>query len=219
MSVKNKIHADVCSMGKEMGRNEDYAICVPEVGACVADGVGGAPLGDALARLACCVAMGALRTGSSAVEAVERAREHVAEFVQTVDLPRSGTSLAVIKFGESSLEAAWLGDVALIANTKQETDGFVISNLENYPGSHYLCRKSYETPQFMEISLNKLNGVVACTDGVWRRLGVPAIARMMEAPLSVREKAARLAMGEGLRDDSTALVLSVAQREEAAGNA
>lgn len=203
------IRGDVCSVGKRMGRNDDYAIYTPDIGACVADGVGGAPLGDALARLACCVAMRALKDGSSAVEAVNKAKERVVEFVKETDSPASGTSLTVIKFRDDSMEAAWLGDVALFVCMQGANGNQTVSTLEEFPPSHYLCCRKHEEPQHMEIPLKTLNDAVACTDGVWRRLGASAVAKMMESPLSVREKAARLAMGEELMDDSTALVLSV----------
>jgi len=200
-------------MGKSKGKNEDYAIYVPGVGACVADGVGGAPLGDALARLSCCVAMRELRCGKSAVEAICQARDHVAEFVRTVDSPTSGASLTAIKFGDTSMEAAWLGDVALFVNMRSVDGNKTRSTLEECPTSYYMGRTTDEEPQRMEVPMDVLSGVVACTDGVWRRLGTQDIVSMMESTLTVREKAARLAMSEGLQDDSTALVLSVGRQE------
>jgi serine/threonine protein phosphatase PrpC len=219
MSNRDVMHGDTCSVGREVGKNDDYALFVPGVGGCVADGVGGAPLGDAVARLACHVAMRALSSRYSAVEAVDAARDRVEEFIRAVDSPSSGASLVVIAVHDRSVEAAWLGDVAFFICFQSSDGTKILSTLDGFPTSHNLGSRVVEEPCHMEVPFGELDTVVACTDGVWRRLCTSEIARMMTSGVSVREIAARLAMAGHLDDDSTALVVSMNQNRETATHA
>lgn len=207
-----QIEGDTCSAGARAGRNDDYAIYVPGVGGCVADGVGGAPLGDAIARFACHLAMCALCDGSDAMGALEKAREGVREFVRTVNLPSSGASIMIVQLAQDALRAAWTGDVGLFARVMRNGTYVMVSSLP-MADDHMrpLGVGMQGEPGMMFLPLDGLSHVAACTDGVWRRTGRANLARILETASSAREAAARLVLGESHEDDATAMVLRFAQ--------
>lgn len=198
-----------CSVGRQAGRNDDYALFVPGVGACVADGMGGAPLGDAIARYACHVAMRALCDGGDVVGALGKARDGVEEFIRTVDAPSSGASVMVLELCEPDVKVAWMGDVALFAYIRSGDKKRLVSTLtEGEAHMRPLGISVHDGPGIMTIPMEDVDRAAVCTDGVWRKHGRIGLDRILESAGSTREAAAKLVF-EGERfDDATALVLS-----------
>ncbi|MBR3315921.1 MAG: protein phosphatase 2C domain-containing protein [Atopobiaceae bacterium] len=208
--------ADYCSACGLSGHNEDYALVDSEVGVCVADGVGGAPLGDAVSRLLCHTVMGALRDGCSAEEALEVGRCRLKSFLRTVDSPRSGASVMVLRCDAENYEVAWLGDVALFALGKGEQEPQLITSfdLAGDESSHAVNVRSNERPMTAFFPKDDICRFALCTDGVWRDVSSDEIASLLKRDISVREAAARLVLRDTVRDDSTAVVVSPRGVEE-----
>lgn len=115
MSIPKQIETAACSTRGKRKRNEDYALFEPDTGGCVADGVGGAPLGDAIARYACHIAQRELDNGSTASEAAASARMAAERFIEVVDAEGSGASLLVYRLREGGIELASYGNVACVS--------------------------------------------------------------------------------------------------------
>lgn len=207
-----RIEGASCSVGRQTGRNDDYALFVPGVGACVADGMGGAPLGDAIARYACHVAMRALCDGGDAVSALGKACDGVEDFIKTVDTPTSGASIMVMELCAPDVKVAWMGDVALFAHIRYGGKVRHVSTLtEGEAHVRPLGISVHDGPGLMTIPMEDVDRAAVCTDGVWRKHGRIGLDRILESAGSTREAAAKLVF-EGERfDDATALVLSFGQ--------
>ena len=203
-----KVEAEHCSVCGRRPPNEDYVLFERNIGMCIADGIGGAPLGDAVARYACHIAMESLRNGSSPYEAVKQAGECVRRFVTIVDSPGSGASIVVARLNGNILEASWAGDSAIFVPTHKADGPSITSSLErNQPSSSMpLCGKTQPEPGSLFELLAKGDTVVMCTDGVWKSAGPETIARLMLEDGTPREIAARLVLGHQPEDDSTVLV-------------
>ncbi len=203
-----EIEAEQCSVCGRSSPNEDYALFERNVGMCVADGIGGAPLGDAVARYACHVAMDILREGGTAYEAVDGAGKSVRRFVTTVDSPGSGASLVVARVDGDTLDAAWAGDAAIFMLGDAGDDSHVVTNLQCEQPGHAipLCGGPHAQPGRITKALSDGEAIVLCTDGTWRCTDKSTIGNLMVGNASPREMAARLVFGHQSDDDSTALV-------------
>lgn len=224
-----EIEAAQCSVCGRNSPNEDFALFERNVGMCVADGIGGAPLGDAAARYACHVAMGILREGGTAYEAVDGAGESVRRFVTTIDSPGSGASLVVARVDGDSLDAAWAGDAAIFMLGDTGDNPPIMSNLQcDQPESAIpLCGGPRAQPGRITKALTDGESIVLCTDGTWRSVDRNTIGTLMLEGTSPREMVAQLVFGHQSDDDSTALVarfhksghaLSVHRREGSHGH-
>ena len=207
------VEADYCSVCGKGLINEDYALYEEDVGMCVADGIGSAPMGDAAARYACHVAMDALRTGSTACEAVEAAGAQLARFVSAAGSLGSGASLAVAKVAGNLLDVAWSGNVAFFALLFDASGYSLLSSLAcGHPNSYVpLCGRSAKavTPGRLSLPLESVGAFAMCTNGAWRSAGEETIGRILLSDASPREAAARLVFGCQSEDDSTALIARV----------
>lgn len=112
MNTLKQIETATCSTRGKRKRNDDYVLFEPRTGGCVADGVGGAPLGDAIARYACHIAQHELDHGSSASDAATSARIAAERFIDIVDAEGSGASLLVYRLRENGIDLAGYGNVA-----------------------------------------------------------------------------------------------------------
>jgi serine/threonine protein phosphatase PrpC len=212
-----EIEADHCSACGEHPPNEDYVLYEEGTGMCVADGIGGAPLGDAAARYACHIAMDAMRRGLSTREAVETAREGVASFANTIDSPGSGTSLVVARINGDELEASWAGNAAIFVASHAEDEPSLLTSLEcKQPRSDTpLCGGSRACPGRLSLTLQGDEVLAICTDGTWRAAGKEGIGRVLLGDASPREMAARLVLVNQSRDDSTALIARIRRCQHA----
>ena len=115
MNTLMQVETATCSTRGKRKRNEDYVLFEPRTGGCVADGVGGAPLGDAIARYACHIAQHELDNGSSAKDAAASARMAAERFIDIVDAEGSGASLLVYRLRENGIDLAGYGNVACMS--------------------------------------------------------------------------------------------------------
>lgn len=198
-----------CSLRGEKWPNKDYALHDNRVGICVADGIGRAPMGDSLARLACHVAMEALRSRRSASAALRAAGAEVAKFASTVDSPGSGTSLLVAKPDGNTLDVAWAGDVGLFALPLEADDNTLLSNLGD--GRRYGPLGIGLTPRHgtLVLPLEGIDKIAVCTNGAWRGAGVEGIAEFLAEDVNSAKIAASIAHAHDAHHDSTALVARV----------
>ena len=196
----------VCSVGCGRGANADYVCCESQVGICVADGMGGAPYGDFLARFSCHVAMASLREGGSASDALQVARLGVQDLVKTIDSPKSGTTLTVVRFTSRHLQVAWMGDTACFVLLRGANGATVRSTLET-------CSPC-EGQRSTMVEADAIMGFAVCTDGAWRMADDEVMAAILhecaaaDSP-SAKKTAARLAFGAEGRDDATAVVVKL----------
>ena len=206
-----EIEAEYCSTCGNSLPNEDYVLFERDVGMCVADGIGGAPLGDAVARYACHIAMSVLREGGTTYEAVRCAGKQVKRFVTAVDSPRSGASLVVARIDRDKLEASWAGNAAVFLLNRGEDETSLMTNLEHtqLKTTVPLCGTSQARVGRLSTMLEDGDTIVLCTDGTWRCVGNETIGKLMSEGTSPREIAARLVLGHQSDDDSTALVARV----------
>lgn len=194
----------VCSVGRRQGANADYVCSEPHVGTCVADGMGGAPYGDFLARFACHVAMTCLREGGSARDALQVALRDVQDLTDTIDSPKSGTTLMVARFASRCLQVAWMGDTACFVLTRGTSGAVLTSTLEACP--------LHEGVGGVMIDADAIACFAICTDGAWRMTRGDAMAALLsecaaaDGP-SAKKAAARLAFGGEGCDDATAVVV------------
>jgi len=195
-----------CSRAKRDGSNEDYVLVEEGLGFGVADGIGGAPLGDAIARYACHIAMRALKAGDTATDALDLARKRVSDFTTDVDSPRSGTSIAVVRIDSDELDIAWAGDTALY--TLGVDDGQLTSSLDacGTPGTRPLGHGRRGESGSIRIPMEDVYCMAVCTDGVWRSTSVQDLATLLAEDASPRRTSARMVFGSDSRDDATALV-------------
>lgn len=199
---------DYFSVSKEKGPNGDYVLYDELAGACVADGISGAPLGDAISRYACHVAMQALRDGYSASAAITSARERVSRFVADVDSPRSGASIVVAHINANRLEAAWAGDTALFVLRQDSGHTLLISSLDlnSFTNIPPLGEERCGEVGSLSLPLDTINALAICTDGAWRSTGSDRIGKLLAQSTTARKTVAQIVFGHHSRDDSTALV-------------
>ncbi|MDO4805723.1 MAG: protein phosphatase 2C domain-containing protein [Coriobacteriales bacterium] len=202
------IDIDYCSVGKDGRPNEDYVLLGEKMYACVADGIGGAPLGDAVARYACHAAMRVLKRNGSTELAVVAAQDQVMRFVSDIDSLRSGTSLVVIALRGKKLEASWAGDTALFVLKRGREPHEVVSSLDaDLFGTTPPLGKSNDGRMVtVSDSIDDVDCIAVCTDGAWRATGREEIGRLLATEITARETAAKIVLGRPSRDDSTALV-------------
>ena len=200
---------DYCSVGGGGRPNEDYALFEEGLGACVADGVGGAPLGATVARLACHAAMRALREGHSAKAAVLAAQEAVLRLVDEVESPRSGTSLVVARIGKAGIGLSWAGDAAAFVYRREGDGRSFVSTLDtrHFASVPPLGRCNRCQAESLDVDSEVFESMAVCTDGLWRIVGGDEIAILLSADESARATASHIVFGRRLRDDATALVV------------
>lgn len=172
----------------------------------MADGIGSFPMGDALARYACHIALDAMKSGLDAEGSLMRAQQQVAAFVNVADSPGSGAALTVMKKTGDGLELSWLGDVACFLLRKDST------HLESLATPHrmgnqltrYVGQTMYE-PGKMKTSVSHGDKIVLCTDGVWDELTQSDIRRALDESMTPREACAKLVFDRQANDNATAL--------------
>ena len=192
------------SIGKRK-KNDDYVLFEPNIGGCVADGFGGAPMGDAMARLACHAAMEGLSHGLSPVESANRARVEVEKFIGATKSFKSGTTLVVAAPHKDSLVVAWYGDTAFFYQQREERSELV-TNLESCSVSSSIGINR-KRPDSVEIALG--GGTLAiCTDGIWKKSDQNEISQTIEQAACTRELAISLTYLHDNDDNATALAIN-----------
>lgn len=199
---------DICTIKGARASNCDYALYEESVGACIADGMGSSPLGDAVARCVCHIALGSMKAGATPICAIRDACFYARRLIGDLNLTGSGAALTLVKLSRGCFEAAWVGDVAfLIINDRNVR----LSNLESLDTCGNKITRGVglrnEEPHFLETSICKDDRIVVCTDGVWRELGVDALTEFVATSSTPQEAAANLVLGRAACDNATALVV------------
>lgn len=202
------ITGDMCSVKGDKVYNEDYALISPPYGACLADGMGGEQMGEAVARCACKVAMRGLAGGQSAAVSLAKAQAYSRELVENLDCGRSGAALTVVRCDGKNAEVAWAGDVQCMRLSCE--NGLLEAITTPDRGRRGLTNALGKNAIEVNTATCRLSAgdrLLICSDGVWEYVD-PAVVRqhLMEAD-SPLEAAALLTMGRRCPDDATAVVL------------
>ena len=202
------ITGDVCSVKGAKYNNEDYALVEPSLGACLADGMGGEQMGEAVARCACNVAMRALAGGDSAAKALERSQAFSRELVDNLDCGRSGAAVTAVRLNGDEVEIAWAGDVLCMhfsacencLNTVTKPDR-TKRGLTNALGGEATVVNT------ASCALSPGDRLLLCSDGVWECVDTEEVRKTLADAHSPLEAAVSLTMGRRCTDDATAVVL------------
>lgn len=201
---------DICSVKGSMEQNDDYGLYLPNVGACLADGVGGAPFGGAVARYGCQIALSSMRNGLGAFEAVARAGELGNRMIEEMDSPGSGAAITAIGLRGGCLDVAWLGDVAcfhLDGGSRKLTSLGCPERVRGKIKRAIGIGKG--NPGSMTCHIKPHDRIILCTDGVWDELAEETIEQVASMASSPGELCARLVLGREARDNATALALFI----------
>lgn len=180
----------------------------------VADGIGGAPDGDVMSRVACGAALQAVQEGASLVDAFKAANEAAVKVSQWIDNPDCGTTLLLARVHNGFLELAWVGDT--LAYVLRQGQLMQVTPTGRSVGNALEAAVGYELdlqPQTAKVALHPWDRILLCTDGVWEtyasRIGKDAlVARLTECDNApwIAGSIAKEAADEG-SDNATALVL------------
>ena len=201
-------------------KNEDASAISPDGKLfAVADGIGGAPLGDIMSAVACNAAVDAYMKEPALFGAFDAASYETFR-VKGLLRPGSegaGTTFLAAERGESELKVAWVGDSAALL-MREGALSFIAApdNVEHSNELGSALGYFEETlPLYATCSLKAGDRVLLCTDGVW---SVLEAERMVEL-LSTQANAAWLAqlivkeaVGHGY-DNATAIVLAIEEGE------
>ena len=208
MKAAINITGDMCSIKGAKDVNEDYALILPPYGACLADGMGGEQMGEAVARCACKVAMKAMAEGFSASESLERAQAYSRELVDNLDCGRSGAALTVVRYGDGNIEVAWAGDVECMRLSSES--GLLQTVTKPDRGRRGLTNAlggSRMVVNTADCMLDPGDRILLCSDGVWENINLPEIRDSLANAKSPLEAAVVLTIGHKFADDATAVVL------------
>ena len=199
-------------------RNEDYAsFSWKENFFAVSDGIGGAPYGDVMSRLACSAAVRAFDEGEDVYAAFRLANE-VTSVVSDLLGERSGATLLLAEWQGAILRIASVGDTR--AFVLRDGQLRAITDLGRASVNSNALSKAVGygaiDPDVVEERLVAGDRVLLCTDGVWEYLEDVRIAELLgadeSAPL-VAEAIAWEASRVG-RDNSTCVCIYVEDVEQ-----
>lgn len=219
-SIENfEIEAGFHSLTGPRLKNDDSAVLSNIIDAyAIADGIGGAPYGDAASRSACVAAVRACECGDSAEQAFYCGNTAaIKETTVYLDSPDSGTTLVVMKIESGSLSCAYVGDTAVylvrngVINRLTYSGRIGNSNvLESAAGytEHLDCHHAGET-------LEENDVIIACTDGVWATLDSSDMANISDSSKPAASIAQDLVeAAEKTTDDNITAVVLVVRKSE-----
>ncbi|WP_302404827.1 PP2C family protein-serine/threonine phosphatase [Adlercreutzia equolifaciens] len=203
------------SIANPMRSNEDYTKSRLSESGCLlalADGIGGAPFGEALSHVAVNSSL-SYAMDHPIEDAFYLTHEKVIEFVDLLDSQGSGCSLILgcLDQASSALTLVWAGDAIAFLSREGRfnrlCEPFRIKGTNRL--SNCLGAPQKFVPGFLELELRKGDRIMLCSDGVWDSLPNEALANVLEQPLSppilagmVVDKASRHSS-----DDCTALIV------------
>lgn len=208
--------------GRGMSVNDDrHQIESDDAGtlyAAIADGMGGAPYGDAAARVATVAAMRSLLDGLDTSGAIAEAHEEVSKLNAVLASPESGSTLLVVKVdereGKLRLQASSLGDTLLLlirdsvparlTSCQRIGSGSLLSQSLGQSDAPLSIEPAISIPLFSDDRL------VALTDGAWEPLSLEEIGQIVasaeNAPLAAKA-IIEAAEERNTPDDATAIVI------------
>lgn len=213
-------HAVRTSQGFRV-RNEDYNIAADEDGFyAVADGIGGAPFGDVMARVACASAHEAwIESGERGVigserlrDAFRRADEACTQVSEWLGEPTSGTTLIAVGRDRGKLYAASVGDSAVIYLKKEGGVGKAVGARRSPNTENTLLEAlgyGMEPEPDCWVSEEELcDALLLCTDGVWENAEYEQLAKTIYGQgLNERKAVNEILFLSNGADNATAMVL------------
>lgn len=181
----------------------------------VSDGVGGAPDGDVMSRVATGRCVEAYAEGQDLLSAFASANRTAAHVARLLDSPDSGATLLAATFSNEGLNVAWVGDsvayrlhggvLGLITEIGRLGDANVLEAAVGY--------EDEVAPHVAECEVAPGDRFLFCTDGVWepfeKTLGPGRLSDLLcehdNAPMLARAIVDE-AVGNGT-DNATAVVL------------
>lgn len=166
--------------------NEDYAAFSGTSDFfAVSDGIGGAPYGDVMSRLACNAAIRAFDEGADIQEAFEVANEFVSLASELLGEHSGATLLLAARHG-SKLTFASVGDSRafllrnglLVALTEAGRANANSNALDKAVGYGHM------EPDMAEVRLLAGDRLLLCTDGVWEYVASERLSEMLGSPKS-----------------------------------
>ena len=196
-------------------KNDDYVIADPEAGLfAAADGIGGAPYGDAAAAAACHALASAIRGGASLGEAVSDSEKAVSHLKVLTRSDGTGTTLvaAKIEVNEGLVRIAWSGD-SMAYLFREGRIAPLTQPCRDAGRRLTMALGCGGDPSPMErgVVYKKGDIFVLCTDGVWEVLGETGVAAELAGTENLPEVAFRLAYdaAEGGFDNASAVVFGI----------
>ncbi|MBR3315259.1 MAG: SpoIIE family protein phosphatase [Atopobiaceae bacterium] len=210
MSEAISIKGDMCSVSGVRMHNEDYALIQQNLGACLADGIGGGEMGDVLARCACKAAMKSLKRGGTAVQSLSCAQSLSKEVVESMDCGNCGAALTVVRCDGEDMQVAWAGDVQCMLLDSEGQDLRVLTTPDRGErGITNAVGMSTIKTNTVNCRLAIGDRVLLCSDGVWENVSREEMREHLRAAKTPREAAVELVVGRGNSDDATVVVLFV----------
>lgn len=195
--------------------NEDCISCFKAdelTVAVVSDGIGGAPHGAVISKIAVGSFMDEIREGASARAAFEAVNIAATKIVKWLDSPGSGATFACVYIEGSCATIVWAGDsivylwrngvLECVARPMRSKDGILLgcvgSSLDTYPS-------------LRRIELRPGDKILLCTDGVWDSVDEVSIEETLSQSGRASDMARQLANAGAANgsDNSTAAVFCI----------
>lgn len=198
--------------------NEDYFEINPSAGlAAVADGIGGAPYGEIMSRIAVNVVLQAISKGYRIDDSFVEANKAALQTLEWLGAENkgSGSTLLVADWKHAAVKIAWAGDTEayLYRNGKlsPKTENDRIDGSNEINGGIGFLEKPNVHP--LEIETQPGDKLILCTDGVWSTFSKwdddrvdEILGSAMNAPM-MATAIARESIKHG-NDNATAVVLA-----------
>lgn len=200
----------------EIGRrakNDDYVkIDARNKMVAIADGIGGAPFGDIISRVACNVAIESFACHKDLVGAFAAANSAAVRLAHNLDTESdgSGSTLLLASYSNDWIDIAYAGDTyAFSLNAEGLTR---LTNEGRLEGNALSSCIGYETnlyPRVLRIAAVTIDSLILCTDGVWSSLADDQIAQIVDKSDTARNAADALAQAAARSgtDNATAAIL------------
>lgn len=204
-------------------RNDDYAACsATRSFYAVADGIGGAPHGDAASACAVNAALAAFEEDGLLLSAFRLANEAVMQICTWLASPETGTTLLLAACEDTphgpEAHFAWAGDTMAYLLRDGKITSVTSPNRVDDTNALTAAVGYTQDVRISESTCDIRSGdrLVLCTDGVWETLGERRLAELLgscdNAPW-LAESITREASEHG-RDNATAVVLIAEEAPE-----
>lgn len=193
--------------------NDDYAMGASRHFA-LSDGIGGAPLGEAMSRAACVGAFSAFEADLGCIEAFRSANEAVIRVKEMTDCPDSGATLLLAEQRGTNMDFAWAGDSVAYLLRDGELELLTEVGRARAGSNELDGAVGYSPalkPRTKTVGIELGDRFLLCSDGVWEALGRDelrsVLAESFNAVIAAEELVDRAA--ECGHDNATVVVIYV----------